>query len=124
MTPVAKWTRINKDRSYVSGNGWLQNSSGTWTYDIDSKQFIPTETNGIRDEFGAFIVSFSEGKMKWEINRTRIEVVLTFLKKLSATSCSVSLSFLACSCKKFLAPSVNVEPGTTAFTVTRVPFVV
>lgn len=66
MTPVAKWTRIYSDGNYESGNGWLKNSEGTYTYDTLSHQFSPTETNGILDKFGAFRVSFEEGNMLWE----------------------------------------------------------
>lgn len=33
MTPVAKWTQINKDGTFETGNGWLQNGNGTWTFD-------------------------------------------------------------------------------------------
>ncbi len=36
MTSVTKWTRINQNRTYESGNDWLQNSSGTWSYDHNS----------------------------------------------------------------------------------------
>ena len=46
-TPVAKWTKIENDHTYRSGNGWLQNSVGTWTYDDKARQFSATETNGI-----------------------------------------------------------------------------
>lgn len=66
MTPVAKWTRINMDGSYQSGNGWLQNSEGNWTYDEKQKAFLPKETNGLSDPFGAFQVSMNNGEMVWE----------------------------------------------------------
>ena len=28
MTPVARWTKFNADRTQTSGNGWLQHSNG------------------------------------------------------------------------------------------------
>ena len=65
MTPVAKWTKINKDGSYQSGNGWLQNSEGTWTYDKKSNLYSPVETNGLKDEFGPFTVEFKDNTMTW-----------------------------------------------------------
>ena len=34
LTPIAKWTQINSDGSYESGNGWLKNSEGQWTFSI------------------------------------------------------------------------------------------
>lgn len=66
MTPVAKWTHIYSDGNYESGNGWLKNSEGTYTYDTLSHNYLPTETNGILDPFGAFKVSFEDGNMIWE----------------------------------------------------------
>ena len=63
MTPVAKWFRFNKDETYASGNGWLQNSIGTWN--LDNGQLISTNTYGIEDEFGAFDVQFSDKGMTW-----------------------------------------------------------
>ena len=42
MTPVAKWTKINTDGTYQSGNGWLQNSQGQWNYDSKNKMYSAT----------------------------------------------------------------------------------
>ena len=60
MTPVAKWFRINQDGTYQSGNGWLQNSVGTWTFDKAKNLYVPTEKNGIVDLFGGFEVGVKE----------------------------------------------------------------
>ena len=30
MTPIARWVRLNPDKSQKSGNGWFQHSIGTW----------------------------------------------------------------------------------------------
>jgi len=65
MTPVAKWTNIQKDGFYQSGNGWLQNSEGTWTFDKKKKLYSPIETNGIKDEFGPFTVELKNNTMTW-----------------------------------------------------------
>ena len=65
MTPVAKWTKINKDGSYQSGNGWLQNAEGTWTYNKKNNLYSPTETNGLIDEFGPFTVELRDNTMTW-----------------------------------------------------------
>lgn len=65
MTPIAKWTKINKDGSYQSGNGWLQNAEGTWQFDKKNNLFSTTETMGIKDEFGPFTVEFNDDKMTW-----------------------------------------------------------
>lgn len=77
MTPVAKWTKINADHTYQSGNGWLQNAVGTWTYDMQNKTFFPKETNGIKDEFGAFNVSFDHNNMIWERTEEGMSVTVT-----------------------------------------------
>ena len=66
MTPVAKWTRIKEDHTYESGNGWLQNTTGTWTFDKGKSTFLPKAKNGIKDPFGAFQVEFQKDKMIWQ----------------------------------------------------------
>ena len=75
--PVAKWTRINADGSFQSGNGWLQNSEGTWTFDNNNKTYLPVETNGILDEYGAFKVSFKDKTMLWERKEEGDRVIVT-----------------------------------------------
>jgi hypothetical protein len=77
MTPVAKWFKNNKDGTFQSGNGWTQNSVGTWTYDKETKEFIPTNTNGLKDEYGPFQVSFSGDNMIWERQEDGMKVVVT-----------------------------------------------
>ena len=69
MTPLAKWTRINSNFIYQSGNGWLQNSEGNWSFDKSLIQFLPIEKDGIADEFGPFEVEIVKDHMSW----TRIE---------------------------------------------------
>ena len=77
LTPVAKWFKINEDSTFYSGNGWLQNSFGTWSYNKKTNEYKQGNTNGIRDEFGAFKVSFSDNKMAWERNEDGMDVVVT-----------------------------------------------
>ena len=79
MTPVSKWTRINKNGSYQSGNGWLQNAEGTWTY--DNNLFSPKETNGIKDEYGPFTVEFEDDSMTW-LREEEGMIVTVSLKKI------------------------------------------
>jgi hypothetical protein len=74
MTPIAKWTKISKDGTYTSGNGWMQNSVGHWTFDEKKNSFLPANTNGIADEFGAFAVEHTDNEhMIW----TRTEEGMT-----------------------------------------------
>ncbi len=69
MTPVSKWFKFHDNGKYESGNGWLQNMIGLWSYDKSSNEFSATNTLGIKDESGPFKVDFSEGNMIW----TRVE---------------------------------------------------
>lgn len=82
MTPVSKWTKINKDGTYQSGNGWLQNAEGTWTYDKLKKLFTPSETNGIKDEFGPFTVELNDDTMTW-LREEEGMIVTVSLKKIT-----------------------------------------
>ena len=66
VTPIAKWTKIHSDGTYESGNGWLQNDIGTWTYDKKTSVFTPSTTNGITDPAGGFTVNQSGDEMTWQ----------------------------------------------------------
>lgn len=77
MTPVAKWFRINEDGTYQSGNGWMQNSEGTWEYNEQNHTYLPTTKNGLLDEFGAFSVQFDNGSMNWEREEEGMNVRVT-----------------------------------------------
>jgi hypothetical protein len=66
VTPVAKWFKINPDGTFQSGNGWLQNAEGTWTFDKTHNTFLATERNGLVDKYGAFKVTLNSSQMSWE----------------------------------------------------------
>lgn len=80
MTPVAKWVKYNPDGTFVSVNGWPQNQIGTWEYNEKTKEFIPTNTNGIKDEYGPFKVSFEGEKMVWERDEDDMKVVVSLVQ--------------------------------------------
>lgn len=84
MTPVAKWTRINANGTYQSGNGWLQNSSGTWNYEKKTNTYSAVDQLDIRDEFGGFTVSFQNDLMIWEREEEgmSVKVILERIKEL------------------------------------------
>lgn len=66
MTPIAKWTQLNDDGTYVSGNGWLQNSDGSWEFDQSNSEVSITPETGFEDSFGSFKVSLeSDNEMVW-----------------------------------------------------------
>jgi len=77
MTPVARWTKIQPDGTYESGNGWLKSSEGIWALNKAEKTFLPKETNGLIDPFGAFTVQFIENGMTWTRYEDGMEVVVT-----------------------------------------------
>lgn len=77
MTPVAKWTKINADGTFQSGNGWLQNSAGTWSYDEKNNIFSSKDPLGIREDYGGFTVSFDKEKMIWEREEDGMPVKVT-----------------------------------------------
>ncbi len=76
MTPVAKWFCFNKDGTCTGGNGWTQNVVGTWSYDKKTQEFSPENTNGIKDEYGAFKVSFEKDKMIWNRVEDGMKVIV------------------------------------------------
>ncbi|NNC69785.1 MAG: hypothetical protein HKN90_03070 [Flavobacteriaceae bacterium] len=84
MTPMAKWTKIQENGTYKSGNGWLQNAVGTWTFDKKKSLFSMSKTNGIIDEFGPFTVEFTDIGMNWlrEEEGTIVSVALQKIKEL------------------------------------------
>ena len=79
MTPVAKWTRINADGSYQSGNGWLQSADGVWRYDEANSVFVATDSLDVEDEFGGFKLSFDNGNMYWEREEEGMPVKVTLV---------------------------------------------
>ena len=77
MTPVAKWTKINADGTYQSGNGWLQTARGKWTYDRQHNLFSVVDSMDVLDEFGAFTVSFENQNMIFERQEYGMNVIVT-----------------------------------------------
>jgi hypothetical protein len=75
MTPVAKWFKLNANNTFEGGNGWMQNSEGTYTY--DGQKYQPITKNGLKDPFGAFQVSFENDKMIWERQEEGMKVIVT-----------------------------------------------
>ncbi|MEN0003531.1 MAG: hypothetical protein AAF798_05285 [Bacteroidota bacterium] len=67
MTPLAKWTRLNSDQTFESGNGWSQHTIGQWEYLSGNNELRLASTNGTKDEYGGFqIVALKENKMTWQ----------------------------------------------------------
>ena len=66
MTPNARWMRFNSDFTQQSGNGWFQNSIGTWDFKENTKELSVVNTNGLKDNNSPFKVSFDNDKMVWQ----------------------------------------------------------
>lgn len=76
LTPTAKWFLFENNGRMTSGNGWVQNSSGNWTYyeaQLTLLQTTPQQT----DEFGAFQVAFEGENMIWQRMEEGEKVVVT-----------------------------------------------
>jgi hypothetical protein len=65
MTPVSKWFKFHENGDYESGNGWLQNTIGTWSYDSETQEFSATNKLGIKDEAGPFKIETKDETMVW-----------------------------------------------------------
>jgi len=78
MTPVAKWFLFTDDLKSYSGNGGIQNSKGTYSFDKKKSEFLFYDSSGIADEFGPFTVEFYPSKMTWtrSENGENVEVFL------------------------------------------------
>ncbi|MCM8568248.1 hypothetical protein NE848_02595 [Gramella jeungdoensis] len=82
MTPIAKWFHIGKDNTYTSGNGGITNSAGTWHYNAEAGEFLPLETNGLKNPFGPFRIKFEDEMMRWERNEEGA-MVTVLLKRIT-----------------------------------------
>lgn len=80
MTPVAKWMRFNEDSTFQSGNGWLQNSEGTWTFNKEKMTFKTNAKNGLIDPFEPFNLSWEDSKMIWSRVEDGMKVTVTLKK--------------------------------------------
>ena len=77
VTPVAKWFLLTEDMKSVSGNGGVENSRGTYTYDYVKSEFLFYGENGKPDPFGAFRVQKEDGEMTWTRKEEGMDVQVT-----------------------------------------------
>ncbi len=89
MTPIAKWVRFEHER-HTSGNGWLQHTTGTITYNKKISTLDIKNDNEPNEDVGPFtIASLTSDEMRW----TRIEEgenVVVDLKRANALPMSPS----------------------------------
>lgn len=77
LTPTAKWFDFRPNGKQYSGNGWLQNFQGTWTYDPAAKQMLSYNESGEADEYGPFNLNFKGDQMIWQRNEDGMAVKVT-----------------------------------------------
>jgi hypothetical protein len=89
LTPVAKWIKFDHEKQ-SSGNGWLQHTTGTYTYNRKNSTLEIKDYNEPSDEFGPFTITIpGPDDMRW----TRMEEgenVIVELKRIEAISMSPS----------------------------------
>ena len=78
LTPTAKWFNFLADGTLTSGNGWLQNYSGSFNYDEDTQELQASQ--GVVDEYGAFKVNIEDKSMTWQRNEDGQPVKVTLIK--------------------------------------------
>ncbi len=66
-TPQAKWI-LFEEEGFRSGNGFLKNGAGTYTYQHKTKALKIQDSLGFEDSNGPFIVSFEGETMIWQRN--------------------------------------------------------
>jgi hypothetical protein len=81
VTPQERWFRYDGNGKFTSGNGWLQHSSGTYTYEESDSSFLPVEDYGTEDPYGAFKLWFEGETMIWK----RYEDDMLVMVKLNRT---------------------------------------
>lgn len=80
MTPVARWTRFSSDSTYASGNGWHQNSVGSYHFDPTTEKLSMQNAFGVRDEFEPFSVTLTGNEMVWSRNENGAGVTVLLLR--------------------------------------------
>lgn len=79
LTPTAKWFKFLSDGTMEAGNGWVQNTIGSYNYDQDTQQLLQAN-NGKVDEYGAFQISIAEHNMTWKRTEDGLPVVVSLVK--------------------------------------------
>ncbi len=80
LTPNARWTRFNPDSTQESGNGWVQHSTGTWSFNKKSNKLSITNANGLTDPYEAFKVRLNNDTMYWQRIEDGQNVLITLEK--------------------------------------------
>ncbi len=79
LTPVAKWTKIYPDGIFKSGNGWLQNSHGTYVFEKEKQLLTTHDPRGIAENYAPFQVSFEQDRMIWQREEDGLPVRVTWV---------------------------------------------
>lgn len=76
LTPVAKWFKLEADKSVTGGNGGVRNTIGTYQYDANANTLLYFNENGKADEMGSFQIKISGNGMEWHRKEEGMEVTI------------------------------------------------
>lgn len=78
ITPIAKWFQLHPDQTYQTGNGGLQNDSGTFT--MKDEQLLLTNKEGVVDELGPFSYQFKDGQLSLNRKEMGMDIIVHLTK--------------------------------------------
>lgn len=77
LTPTAQWFLFEANGQQSGGNGWIQNSKSTWTYNSSSYELLTYDSDGRADAYGPFNLSFKDSYMIWQREEHGMTVKVT-----------------------------------------------
>lgn len=81
ITPALNWMLFNPDSTHAFGNGWLQNSVGSWTFQKSSKILTIKNDIGFSDYTNSMKIELSKKNMTCKLKVDEMEITL-FLERI------------------------------------------
>lgn len=78
ITPALNWMQFNTDSTHAFGNGWLQNSFGSWTFQKKSKILTIKNDIGFSDYTNPMKIALSEKNMTCKLKVDEMEITVFF----------------------------------------------
>lgn len=78
ITPALNWMQFNADSTHAFGNGWLQNSFGSWTFQKKSKILTIKNDIGFSDYTNPMKIALSEKNMTCKLKVDEMEITVFF----------------------------------------------
>lgn len=84
VTPALNWMQFNADSTHAFGNGWLQHSVGTWSFNKNAKVLTIKNDIGFSDYTNPMKVELNKNNMicKLKVDDMEITVILERIYKL------------------------------------------